>query len=408
MTPADVLNSVSRHLELTGFDKAYLNGFMERNRLQLEGRIRARFRPLGEDRIVTLNLGLGRDSFTMLCLLLEGSLLAQQTAVRTQDIAAVVFSDTGYEWQHTYEALSFARSLCQKGGLRFLHLEKPQKEGEAGWQAWTETWTERRAAGLSRALPPWRQDPPASIEARARSGYYHARAPILDDYQSRRTVISMARQDCTSNHKIAAIRRLIEDLAFERFQVESNRDWGREVRRGTRRPHLSLIGYAADEPDRFTHESCSPDYVEEAYPLVELGVRKEDEAPILERWQLGHLLKSGCVLCPYQPIAWYWALREVDPEAWAKVIEYEANALSQNPRMSVIPGGSTLAERVDQWRARNPEATVDTVLSKAYTRCRPATKTETVETLNEPCLMPDLLLRWVMARVQSAGHGGMV
>ena len=411
MTVAGVLDTAAANIVQAGIGKDEVERFIRRNRLQLEGRIRSQLSPLGRDRIVLFCMGLGRDSFTMLCLLLEGKLIAQQTLVQPQDLAAVVFADTGYEWQQTYQTLPLARELCARANLRFLHLEKPQKEGEAGWQAWTEGWSERRASGHARALPPWRQDPPASIEARARSGYYHGRAPILDDYQMRSSVISIAKQDCTSNHKIAAIRRVLEDLASERFDSSSNADWGREVRKGARPPHLMLIGYAADEHHRLSHGDCSPDYVEEAYPLVEAGIRKADETLILERWQLNHVHKSGCYICPYQPVSWYWALREVDPQAWASVLQYEQTALARNPRMTVLPGRGTLEHEVNAWRERNPDATVDAVLSKAYTRCRTAHREEqpttvSMESLSEPCPLPDGLLSWVMARVKAARGAG--
>lgn len=362
--------------------------WVQRNRLHLEALIRSKLRPLGGDRIVTLNMGLGRDSLAMLCLLLERKLLAQATVVNVPDISAVIFSDTGYEWQHTYAVLPLTMELCLQAGLRWLHLRKPPAEGQAGWMQWQNSWQQRRIDGPSRERPPWQQEPPASIEARASSGYYHLRAPILDDYQTRATVISVNRQDCTANHKIGPIRRVIEDLANERFQVESNREWGRDVRASRRRPHLSLIGYAANEQSRLGHEG-GVDYAEEAYPLVEMGIAKMDETAILERWHLDHVRKSGCMLCPYQPVSWYWALREVDLDAFWKIEEYERRALERNPRMTVMPGRKPLAEAVNAWRQANPDATVEQVLTKAYNRCRPKNGVGCEERLDEPVLSPD-------------------
>ena len=77
-------------------------------------------------------------------------------------------------------------------------------------------------------------------------------------------------------------------------------------------------------------------YVTEAYPLIELGVTKADEDAILRRHGLSHARKSGCAMCPFQPIGWYWALRETDPAGWEAVVEYERAALERNPKMFVV------------------------------------------------------------------------
>lgn len=384
------------------------SSWLERNRKRLEALVRHKLQPLGQGRVVFLAIGLGRDSFAMLCLLLEERLIAQGTLVKPGDLSAVIFADTGYEWQHTYEVLPLAQQLCQQAGLRWLHLRKPSEEGEAGWRQWQDGWQSRRDAGQARSLAPWRQDPPATIEERAASGYYHQRGPILDDYAMRSSVISVAKQDCTSNHKIAPMRRALEDLAHETYGVETNREWGAQVRKGQRRPHLALIGYAADEHHRLEN-AADISYVQEAYPLVELGITKADEAPILERWHLNHVRKSGCMLCPYQPVGWYWALQEVDPDAFEKVVEYERRALERNPRMNLLPGRRLLRETVDAWRQANPDATVEQVLTKAYNRCRPKEGVRCEERLEETTrpVSPELtqLLAFAQARTLLRHYG---
>ena len=106
----------------------------------------------------------------------------------------------------------------------------------------------------------------------------------------------------------------------------------------------------------------------EAYPLVELGVSKADEDTILIRHGLSHARKSGCAMCPFQPVGWYWALRETDPEGWAAVAAYERVALARNPRMFIV-GQAPIGEAVAAWRGKHPDATVDGVLGKTYGRC---------------------------------------
>ena len=325
---------------------------------------------VGRERIITLNLGMGRDSLAMLGLLAEGRLVAEGRALAPEDIDAVVFADPGAEWAHTMALLPRVRRFCMRHDLRFLHLQKPSPE------AWERYLAELPAPGsadrrAALSLRPWRDAEPASIEEKAASGWYHLRAPILDDYASRSTIASRAKKDCTENHKVEPIRKVVSDLSVERFGLD-NRAWGVEVRAGARWPHLNLIGIAADEAERaqFAHPLLGgkgPWYATEAYPLIEGGITKADEQPILTRHGFPDARKSGCFLCPFQPVGWFWALRETDPEGWASVVAYEAAALAENPRMFLV-GKTPIPEAVNAWRARNPNATVEAVLSKDYAR----------------------------------------
>ncbi len=325
---------------------------------------------IGRERIITLNLGMGRDSLAMLGLLAEGRLIAEGRALAPEDIDAVVFADPGAEWAHTMALLPRVRRFCMRHDLRFLHLQKPSPE------AWTRYLAELPAPGsadrrTALSQRPWRDAEPASIEEKAASGWYHLRAPILDDYASRSTIASRAKKDCTENHKVEPIRKVVSDLSLERFGLDA-RGWGAQVRAGARWPHLNLIGIASDEADRalFAHPllgGSGPWYATEAYPLIEASIAKADEQPILARHGFPDARKSGCYLCPFQPIGWFWALRETDPEGWASVVAYEASALAENPRMFLV-GKTPIPEAVAAWRARNPNATVEAVLSKDYAR----------------------------------------
>lgn len=219
---------------------------------------------------------------------------------------------------------------------------------------------------------PWRESAPATVEEKAASGWYHLLGDIIDEYESRSTIASRAKKDCTDNHKIQPIRKVLEDLAVERFGVD-HRAWGRLVRSGERRPHLTLIGIAADESKRAIDAhplrgGDGPWYVEEAYPLLEMGIAKADEGAVLEECGFADVRKSGCRMCPFQPVGWFWALRETDPPAWSEVVAYEEKALERNPRMFVA-GDAPLPVVVERWRLKNPDATPQAVLEKSYQRC---------------------------------------
>lgn len=293
----------------------------------------------------------------MLLLCIEGKLRCDELGTVTpEDLDLVVFSDTGCEWPHTYQVLGRVEALCRKHDINFLVLAKGSAENDDQAGDWLD------------------------IERKAANGAYHYRPAILDDFQSRATVASLGRGDCTDNHKIQPIRRMINDLSLVRFGL-TNRQYSNRVRKGHAEPHVNLIGIAADETSRIPDENLGPYYVTEAYPLADMGISKADEAPILARWGFDDVRKSGCWMCPYQPASWWWALREAEPETYERAVEYERIALERNPRMAAtgfrVKGDPiTIPEVVARWREKNPEATVDAVLDKQYSRCTKQVKSE--------------------------------
>lgn len=313
------------------------------------------------ERLTILRRGLGRDSIAMLCLLFDrGWIAAGGEPVHAKDVDAVVFTDTGAEWPSTYALISRIRAMCAARGIRFVAQMKPPEEQ---WK----THLERRTVG-QRGGQPWRLDASGTIEEKAARGYYHLRAPIMADYSSKGTIVAFSDASCTANHKIAPNRALIDDLSVERFGL-NNRQWSALVAAGRRLPHRVLLGIAADEADRAISGS-GPLYEENLYPLVEMGICKSDEAAILRRFFLDGVQKSGCVMCKFAPLSWYWALSEMEPEQFEAVGAYEARALEHNPRLLIFPKrGLPVREAVRQWRIENPDATIDAVLAKDYKRC---------------------------------------
>lgn len=307
--------------------------------------------------LTVLNCGLGRDSIAMLCLLAERALVVDGAPLDPRDLDAVIFADPGAEWVHTYDLLPRVRALCENIGVRFLVLAKPP----------AEVWRANLRAKGSRETPAWCTDTSGTIEDKAARGHYHLRLPIIAEYLRFGTIAVTVSASCTSNHKVGPIRRCMDDLAIERFGL-NNRQWGHQVRKGQRPRHRVLIGIAADEATRAI-DTGRPVYERPIYPLVDMAISKPDEAAILEAWDFNDTHKSGCVMCPYQGAGWFWVLRETEPARWAEVIEYEGTALAKNPKLGGIVGGVPVEVAVDRWRARNPDATVQAVLAKSYSRC---------------------------------------
>lgn len=196
---------------------------------------------LNASRVVILRLGLGRDSFTMLALLQEHKLLVQGKEIGPEEIDGVVFTDPGWEWAHSYEAIDDARRVCSAMGVPLYVQEKPPAEGPKGWIQWSKDWRAVHDAGEKMGrVRPWQADAAplplrsvrntrpltpteqGAIQARCISGYYHDRPPILEDYQLRERIIQKKDASCTTNHKVVPSRALIADIAWIRFGVKDN------------------------------------------------------------------------------------------------------------------------------------------------------------------------------------------
>lgn len=192
-----------------------------------------------QDRIIGLNMGLGRDSLTMLVLAADCELYVKGVGTLClEDLDYVVFSDTGREWPHTYKQIAKVRKLV-KGRVPFHVLRKPKELAPVG----------RQASGRKKPRPDlWRVASMKEISEKAKQGGYHYRLDIFEDYASRLTFPGFG-GDCTDHHKIGPMRRLMNDVSQLRFGL-NNAQWSHRVVTGERRPHLVLVGLATDERRR--------------------------------------------------------------------------------------------------------------------------------------------------------------
>lgn len=316
-------------------------------------------------RLIVLRLGLGRDSMTMLALLGQHQLMVEGKVIGPDEVDAVVFTDPGHEWDFTYALIPRVQKFCDLHGLRFIVQKKPPAEGPRGWLAWVRRQTrmrdEAKDAGKQKATfgePYWRQDAPYSIEARAASGYYHPRAPLFEDYSSKDAWIAKDDSSCTVNHKIVPNRELVADLQVERFGLlplvadtkrklrytQQAEAWAFLANAHKVKPHLMLIGYAADELSRLKEvrtEPWVPGFDTEAYPLMEMGITKAGEDDYLRALPgidvegklvpggFADVKKSGCRMCKEQDAAQFWMLRELDPAFFTRTAELERRVVAR-------------------------------------------------------------------------------
>jgi hypothetical protein len=279
--------------------------------------------------------------------------------------------------------------LLEGTGVPFYVLRKPPK---AMWESWVEkrrrifidAWKRSGGDAKSGAFrevlddakipPPWLEQDFGSIERKAELGGYHRAPPLVEEFSTYSRLNMRSSPECTDRHKIQPITRFIEDLTLAKHGVSLVRgadSWQAQVSRGEAMPHQVLIGFTADEGNRADRGGVAAGHKGwkvERYPLLEMGIGKDDEEAILARHGLGWIRKSGCFVCHWQPIAWFWALSVQNPEAYARVLAYEARALTRNPKW-FLKGSQPLDVQVKTWRKKNPDATVEAVLDKSYARC---------------------------------------
>lgn len=342
-------------------------------------------------------MGLGRDSVAGLILLVTVGLLCKGKRIGPGDIDFLIFTDTGAEWAATYDVWHYVEQICKDHGIRAVCQMKPPQEQQESWLAELAPIRERLAATepgseaywavrteLRYATPTWQLDTSGTLEAKALRGYYHRRVAIFEDYKSKASLIRFSDGGCTENHKILPNRRFMGEVSQDWWGL-TNKQWGNLVKAGEREPHQVLLFIALDEKSRCIEDRGEKPYYEESvYPLVEMGISKADEQPILESFGLGWVQKSGCVGCKYQGVEHFWALSQEEPEQFARVAAYEAAAADRNDKMVIFPkvkGRPRLREAVARWREKNPLETVRSVLSRDYKRNdrrgRPAPKEQT-------------------------------
>jgi hypothetical protein len=309
-----------------------------------------------------LNWGGGRDSTAAICLLHAGKLVSRDVLLRPSDVTGIAFADPGYEWDHTYAAIRAVRPIIEDMGVPLYVIKKPPEDD---WRADTRQKGER-------VIPAWTQRAEAegqSPQQKCDSGAYHYRLPIVDEYERNEKITARASASCTTNHKVLPIRRLMDDLCKAKFGI-STRLWYTRMRRGAPK-HEVILGIAADEARRAI-DTGRPLYEQVSYPLVDMGITKDDESKILQAYGLDWIKKSGCRNCHFQSLGWYAVLKEAHPDEYQRIVDFERVQIDAKIRDGATPmylqGKGPIDEGVTAWRDRHPNATHKELLEKSYGR----------------------------------------
>ncbi|HEX2912276.1 MAG TPA: hypothetical protein VH186_15820 [Chloroflexia bacterium] len=259
---------------------------------------------------IFLSAGLGVDSTALLVLTFTDERFARYRP------DFVIFSDTGSEMPYTYNlVLPAINAWLAKQGYRNL-------DGSEG-----------------------------VIVLGCRDPRYRTRSRMgeMDEWHMNRKspgIPTRASRSCTDGAKVAPFRAFVnsqKDFRFGKWKPYGQR-------------HQVLIGIAADEAGRADNQAVlvpeSAQYLEHHFPLIQYGITKADCIEILREAGIP-ALKSGCLLCPFQPISKFWAVRVLYPELHEKSVAMESLAAARNPKLRILGReGISLDEEIDRWQAR--------------------------------------------------------
>lgn len=111
----------------------------------------------------------------------------------------------------------------------------------------------------------------------------------------------MARQ-CTGDFKITVVRRELQKLREGHIVVQ----W---------------MGISIDEAHRM--KSSQRAYIKNRYPLIDLGISREDCLAWMQSQGYPEPPRSSCVFCPYHSNSEWRRLRDTEPAEFARAIQFE-------------------------------------------------------------------------------------
>ncbi|WP_317633711.1 MULTISPECIES: phosphoadenosine phosphosulfate reductase [unclassified Streptomyces] len=222
-------------------------------------------REMAEAHVKVISYGGGVQSTALLVL----------AAQRRIDFQTFLFSNVGDDSENP-ATLKFIEEVAgpyaQDNGIDLHMLERRRRTGV------TETLWERLHKPEARSIP---------IPVRMANG-----AP--------------GRRNCTADFKIKVISR-----------------WLREHGATAESPATVGIGISVDEIHRANRRRSDP-REQITYPLLDLGLRREDCTRLIREAGLPVPPKSSCFFCPFHTVSDWQELRKTDPELFAKSQQLEA------------------------------------------------------------------------------------
>lgn len=197
--------------------------------------------------LIALSSGAGVQSTAITLLAIDGVLPRPDVAI---------FADTGWEPRAVYAQVDRLAAACEAAGIEFLRVNQGNLRLDA-------TDPEHRYASIP----------------------YFVRNPDGSE--------GMGRRQCTSEYKLAPITRKIRELLGAKAPEFRRVPGGRVAEQ--------WVGFSTDEVIRANRrrDSRGVKYLTTRYPLLDLGMSRNDCIAYLAEKGWGDTQKSACIGCPY-------------------------------------------------------------------------------------------------------------
>lgn len=143
----------------------------------------------------------------------------------------------------------------------------------------------------------------------------------------------MGRRQCTSEYKLAPIRRKIRELLGARPPDYRRVPSGRVAEQ--------WVGFSTDEIQRVSDRNAVR-YAATRYPLLDLGWSRADCERYLRRAGWGAVVKSACIGCPFHGNRAWRDLRDNRPQEWADAVAFDEAIRKGGSRGAPLDGEAFL------------------------------------------------------------------
>lgn len=155
----------------------------------------------------------------------------------------------------------------------------------------------------------------------------------------------MARRQCTGEYKIKPLKAAARALLGYPHPTRVPPGVFAE----------QAIGISVDEFHRAKDSDVR--YLRNVFPLLDLGMSRDDCITFLQEHGFGETVKSACIGCPYSGNARLRQVRDTEPDAWADLVEFDRAIRNGSPR--AIAEGKPLRGQFFVHRSLKPLDQVD-------------------------------------------------
>lgn len=247
------------------------------------------FAPEGH-RLTVLSFGAGQDSSALLELYLDDPSFR---ATYAPNDFVVIMSDTGDEFEATYDHVERTRQRCADAGVEFCFITSDMGYHSESWKSLRHFYREKGAIG-SKAYP----------------------------------------KTCTDRLKVEPIYRFLEHWLSERYGVCCDRKKGLMEFAARFGKIQMIIGIAAGEEKRISDASSSTkrwyrESIDHVYPLIDLGMDRAACQALLHEKGL-RVIPSNCKACPFVSLEELEYLRRFHPVSLTEWVQLEAAKLHKH------------------------------------------------------------------------------